>query len=97
MSRTAIFRRRGRLRGQCICACPGLDPVTNSVDGGFSNERNTLGMFGSGVIEMLAREMSADLHAIRDEARQLAEGKGLPVRRLLETKGVSFGAITVFT
>ena len=72
-----------------------LNPVTDSVDGVFSDERNTLGMFGSGPIEMLAREMSADLIAIRDEARQLAEEKGKSVRQLLETKGVSFGAITV--
>ena len=35
-----------------------LDPVSESVAGGFSDERNTLGMMGSGAIEMLAREMT---------------------------------------
>ncbi len=72
-----------------------LDPVTDSVNGAFSDERNTLGMFGSGAIEMLAREMSADLIAIRDQARQQAAETGQSVRKLLQTKGVSFGAITV--
>lgn len=43
-----------------------LDPVTNSISADFSNERNTLGMNGSGAIEMLAREMTADLFMIRD-------------------------------
>jgi len=38
-----------------------LDPVTDSVSAEFSDERNTLGMNGSGAIEMLAREMTADL------------------------------------
>lgn len=72
-----------------------LDPVTESVDGAFSNERNTLGMFGAGAIEMLAREMSAELIAIREEARSDAQSTGQPQTRALEAKGVDFGAITV--
>ena len=32
----------------------------------FANERKTIGMNGSGFIEMLARQMTADLQAIRD-------------------------------
>src|SRR5712691_11565786 len=50
-----------------------LDPVTDSVSAEFSNERNTLGMNGSGAIEMLAREMTADLLAIRDTAVAVAK------------------------
>jgi cytochrome c553 len=72
-----------------------LDPVTDSVDGAFSNERNTLGMFGAGAIEMLAREMSADLIAIRETARAAAQEAGHEVTLPLLTKGVSFGAVTV--
>ena len=72
-----------------------LDPVTESVDGAFSNERNTLGMFGAGAIEMLAREMSADLIAIRETARAAAQETGQPVTLPLLTKGVSFGTVTV--
>ena len=39
------------------------DPVTFDVR--EADERNTLGMMGSGAIELLAREMTADLQAIR--------------------------------
>jgi len=72
-----------------------LDPVTESVSPDFSNERNTLGMMGAGAIEMLAREMSDELAAIRERARSLAASTGTPVRRTLRAKGVRFGAITV--
>ena len=71
-----------------------LDPVTESVSSEFSNERNTVGMFGAGAIEMLGREMTADLHAIRDEAKDEAEESGESVTVELVTKGVSFGQIT---
>jgi hypothetical protein len=70
-----------------------LDPVTESVSPMFSNERNTLGMNGSGAIEMLAREMSTDLIAIRNQAKTTATTLGMPVTRTLETKGVNFGQI----
>ena len=72
-----------------------LDPVTESVSRQFSNERNTLGMFGAGAIEMLAREMSADLAAIRTAAAEEAAASGQPVTRPLWTKGVHFGEVTV--
>ena len=72
-----------------------LDPVTESVDAAFSNERNTLGMFGSGAIEMLAREMSSELIAIREAARAAAQQNLQAVTLPLLTKGVSFGVITV--
>ncbi len=58
------------------------------------NERNTLGMFGSGFIELLAREMTADLQAIRDEAIALATDTRTSVFLPLTSKGVSFGWIT---
>lgn len=72
-----------------------LDPVTTSIDPLFSNERNTLGMMGAGPIEMLAREMSEELIAIREAARQEASSSGQSVSRALVAKGVSFGTITV--
>ena len=59
-----------------------LDPVTESVSAEFSNNRNTLGMFGAGPIEMLAREMTADLQA---QAGALPDGF-----HTLITKGVEF-------
>jgi len=71
-----------------------LDPPTDSVSAEFSNERNTLGMNGSGAIEMLAREMSQDLLAIRAAAVAEARSSGKPVTKSLDTKGVNFGRIT---
>ncbi|MPY88964.1 MAG: thiol oxidoreductase [Luteitalea sp.] len=52
----------------------------------IANSRATLGMFGSGFIEMLARQMSTDLQRIRD-----ATSPG--GARQLMSKGVSYGVI----
>ncbi len=70
-----------------------LDPVTESVSAQFSNDRNTLGMHGAGPIEMLAREMTADLLAIRNEAMNEATFTGQEVTKTLVTKGVHFGSL----
>lgn len=58
-------------------------PVTQQT---IANSRATLGMFGSGYIEMLARQMTADLQAIRN-ATMPGES------RALVSKGISFGTI----
>jgi Di-haem oxidoreductase, putative peroxidase len=71
-----------------------LDPVTDSVSADFSDERNTLGMNGSGAIEMLAREMTTDLIAIRDQLIMGAKASGVAATRSLDTKGVNFGQLT---
>ena len=52
----------------------------------ISNSRKTVGMFGSGFIEMLARQITADLQSIRDNT---PPGATSP----LLSKGISFGAI----
>ena len=63
-----------------------------SEDGSFAtlekigNYRATVGMFGSGLIEMLARQMTADLRAIRDG---LAPGGSVA----LMSKGIDFGEL----
>ncbi|MEZ5977256.1 MAG: di-heme oxidoredictase family protein [Planctomycetota bacterium] len=59
-----------------------------------ANERNTLGMFGSGYIELLAREMTAELQAIRDSAISQANTNAATVTLPLVTKGVDFGSIS---
>lgn len=61
-----------------------LNPVTLQTIG---NNRATLGMFGAGYIEMLARQMTYDLQAIRD---QIAPNQSAP----LISKGVSFGVLS---
>ena len=58
------------------------------------NERAPLGLFGSGYVELLAREMTSDLHAIRDDARRRARRTGVDVAVELSSKGVSFGRMT---
>ena len=55
--------------------------------GSATNDRKTIGMNGSGFIEMLARQMTAELQAERDAT---APGSS----RALVTKGVSFGLLT---
>lgn len=61
---------------------------------GAADERNTLGMFGSGAIEMLAREMTAELHDARNLAIKHAIKGGAAVTAPLNAKGVSFGSLT---
>jgi hypothetical protein len=55
------------------------DPVSKLIlNDDFSNtwlERNTLGMFGSGGIEVVGREMTADLRTQRHEAIVQAVGR----------------------
>ncbi|NNC65497.1 MAG: thiol oxidoreductase, partial [Gammaproteobacteria bacterium] len=53
----------------------------------MGNYRATLGMFGSGFVEMLARQMTIDLQSIRDATPAGASSA-------LTSKGVSFGTIT---
>ncbi len=58
-------------------------------------ERNSVGLFGSGIIEMLAREMTFEMQGIRDSALRDARETGAEITRALATKGVDFGSITV--
>ncbi|SON54446.1 putative thiol oxidoreductase [Hartmannibacter diazotrophicus] len=66
----------------------------DSLDPQFSSERNTNALMGAGLIEMLAREMTAELHTIRQETLRKARASGEPVTEHLIAKGVDFGSIT---
>jgi cytochrome c peroxidase len=66
-----------------------------SLDPQFSNERNTNHLFGSGLVELLAREMTADLRAQRQRALIEARASGQPSTVALTSKGVEFGTLTV--
>ncbi|MCT7377358.1 di-heme oxidoredictase family protein [Chelativorans salis] len=66
----------------------------DSLDPQFSNERGSNHLFGAGLIELLAREMTADLQRIRREALAEARRVGSAVTAKLESKGVDFGTIT---
>lgn len=72
------------------------DPVTFDISAASTNNRNTVGMHGTGAIEMLAREMSEELIAIREEALSDAVFFDDAQTRDLVAKGVNFGSITVF-
>jgi hypothetical protein len=71
------------------------DPPTESAAVSITSERNTIGMFGSGAIEMLAQEMTADLRDLRAEARVKASAAQKDARVDLRTKGVDFGYLVV--
>lgn len=66
----------------------------DTTDPQFSNERNTNHLFGAGLVELLAREMSVDLQAIRRKALAQARKTGEEQRVLLVSKNVRFGWIT---
>ena len=51
-------------------------------------------MFGSGAIELLGREMTQDLLALKIQAISQAASSGKDVTVALVTKGVSFGSLT---
>jgi hypothetical protein len=51
-------------------------------------------LFGAGLKEMLADEITAELRAVRTEAIDLARQQGEPVVRPLTSKGIHYGTIT---
>jgi len=66
----------------------------DSVDPQFSNERNTNILYGAGLKELLAREMTADLWGEERDAVTKAHTTNAPVTLDLVTKGVHFGSLT---
>jgi hypothetical protein len=65
------------------------DPLRTGQLGSFI-QRNTPHLFGSGAVQRLAEEMTAELHAIRDRARTEACATGTPRTAPLSTKGIDF-------
>jgi hypothetical protein len=58
-------------------------------------QRNAPHVFAPGAVQRLAEEMTADLHRIRSGASEAACRTGQTQTAKLETKGVSFGSISV--
>jgi hypothetical protein len=52
-------------------------------------------LFGLGLQEMLADEITQDLRAIRDTAKAQAAATGRDVTKALKSKGIEYGSITV--
>jgi hypothetical protein len=59
------------------------------------DSRDAPHLFGLGLKEMLADEMTTELRGIRDRARQDASRTGRAATRPLTAKGINFGYITV--
>ncbi len=70
------------------------EPVISTISPDFSSERGTPEIQGAGIIELLAREMTQDLHYLRDSVVVLAKESGQAQRVELVTKDVSFGWLT---
>ncbi len=60
------------------------------------DSRDTPQLFGAGIREMLADEITHDLRAIRSAALALARASGRPSTLELKSKGIHFGQITAF-
>lgn len=71
------------------------DADFDTVDPQFSNERGTPALSGSGLIELLAREMTSELREQRRIAASQARETGTTVRVALSAKGVSFGYLSL--
>ena len=50
----------------------------DSIDPQFSNERGTNHMFGAGLVELLAREITADLQSPASGGPEESSGNGRP-------------------
>src|SRR5688572_1010486 len=60
------------------------------------DSRDAPHLFGLGVVEMLADEITADLRAQRDQALSQAKGSGKPVSLSLTSKNIHYGRLTLF-
>ena len=58
------------------------------------DSRDAPHLFGLGLKEMLADEITHDLRAIRDAAMAEARSKQLPVTKALNSKGINYGSLT---
>jgi len=58
------------------------------------DSRDAPHLFGLGLKEMLADEITSDLRAIRAAASAVAKGSGKSVTARLQSKGISYGVIT---
>lgn len=65
----------------------------DNTDPQFSNERNTNHLFGAGLIELLAREITTDLQSQRSTAIRQARQTGERQSVTLLSKGINYGQL----
>jgi hypothetical protein len=85
-------------RGGPAGAGDGADSAFLDGDGDRQSSalaRNPIALPGAGIVEILAREMTAELAARRAELATVAANQGSPARGEVSAKGVSFGWATV--
>jgi hypothetical protein len=85
--------------GDSCAACHGRPRGAAGFGGDVAtrpDSRDAPHLFGLGLKEMLADEITAELRSIRRAARLQAEKARVPVSRQLTSKGVSFGVIRAF-
>lgn len=68
----------------------------DTTDQQFSNERNTNHLMGAGLVELLAREMTADLQTQRGKGLTEARRTKSEIEVKLVTKGVHFGSLVAY-
>lgn len=61
----------------------------------ITNERNTIGVFGSGLVELLSREITSDLLNIVEKSKKLSVEENKVITADLESKGINYGYIEV--
>ena len=61
----------------------------------ITNERNTIGVFGSGLVELLSREITSDLLNIVEKSKRLSIEENKVIKADLESKGINYGYIEV--
>ena len=61
----------------------------------ITNERNTIGVFGSGLVELLSREITSDLLNIVEKSKKLSIDENKVIKADLESKGINYGFIEV--
>jgi len=61
----------------------------------ITNERNTIGVFGSGLVELLSREITIDLLNIVEKSKKLSLDENRIIKADLDSKGINYGYIEV--
>ena len=61
----------------------------------ITNERNTIGVFGSGLVELLSREITIDLFNIVEKSKKLSLDENRIIKADLDSKGINYGYIEV--
>jgi hypothetical protein len=92
-----VSRALGAGLADSCAACHGRPKGSAGFGGDVAtrpDSRDAPHLFGLGLVEQLAEEMTADLRARRDNALAQAENRNRAIRVRLRTKGVSFGGIT---